>query len=914
MRMHFVALGLIACSSPSMPVAPATPATPAVAQQPASAPPVEPALEPAMPTLRLPRNFLPTGYTARLAIDPAQSGFDGSIAIAGNVAQRSSVIWLHGYQLDVARAVARRGASETALTVSKHGEDLLELRAATPLDVGAWTLALDYTGKYDELNTTGAFKQTVRGEPYIYTQFEALYARRVFPCLDEPDNKVPWKLTIDVPARLVAVSNTPIEREQPLGGDRRRVEFAQTKPLPTYLVAFGVGPFDIVDAGKTASGTPVRIVTMKDRAPEAAWAAKTTPKLMDMLEEFFGSKYPYEKMDMLAIPVTVGFGAMENAGLITFTETLMLLDPKRPAKEREYSWIVVAAHELAHQWFGNLVTMNWWDDIWLNEGFANWAERKVSARFEPGWNEALAEITERNSALTEDGLVSARQIRQPIANAGDILNVFDGITYQKGQAVLNMFEGYVGPTVFLRGIREYLAQHSWGNATSNDFAAAISKAAGKDITTALATFLEQPGAPEITATLVCDRGQPPRVTLSQQRYVPPGAPPAAALKPWHVPVCVAFDRGGKRAEACSLLDAPTGAITLDAAACPRWMMPNVEGRGYYRNVYTAAQVSALRDDAWAQLKPAERRVMFFDATDAVTLGKLPLSLVLSFVPRLFAAGDRFSIRAALEMPIGAREFVPDELRPTYEAWLRKTFGPAARKFGWAPKDGDSIDIEAARSGVLRAVAGVGREPVLTAEAVKLAAKWRDLPQSIRGQVVALAAHASPPMFERLLREVYTETDRARRQEIVGALASVPDVVQQRAALALMLDPKMDIRDTQFMLFGADRRANRLVAQQFVKENKDALMKRIPSDGTTGGQSWLAYVFTSSCSAESRDEVVAYVNLNFAGLAGGERIVKQAIEGMDQCIARRKLLEPEIRSWLSGIRTGSAPAKAAKATR
>jgi alanyl aminopeptidase len=901
MRTCFFALGLLACSSPAAPVKP--PAAPA----PRAAASVDRGLEPPVPTLRLPRNFLPTSYTATLAIDPARDGFDGAIAIAGNVAQRSSVIWLHGRGLAIRRATATRDGAQVAVTATPHGDELLELRAATPLDPGSWTLAIDYTGGYDLLNTTGAFKQVVHDAPYVYTQFEALYARRVFPCFDEPDSKVPWQLTLDVPADLVAVSNTPVAREQPLGNGRKRVAFARTKPLSSYLVAFGVGPFDVVDAGHTRAGTPVRIIAMKERAPETAWAARTSAKLIDLLEEFFGSPYPYDKMDMLAIPVTVGFGAMENAGLITFTETLILLDPQHGSRDREYSWIFVAAHELAHQWFGDLVTTAWWDDIWLNEGFANWVERKISARFEPAWHEQLAEVGVRTSALGDDSLVSARQIRQPIATPDDILNAFDGITYNKGASVLNMFEGYLGSDVFMRGVRAYIAEHAFGNATSTEFAAAISKAAGRDIGPAFATFLEQPGAPEITATTVCDRGRPPRIALGQRRYVPPGAPPPPATKPWIVPVCVAFDRGGKRGQTCAMLDAPTGEIELDAPSCPRWIMSNVDGRGYYRTAYTAAQITALRDLAWSQLEPTEHRAVFADTATAATNGQLPLGLALSFAPKQLAVGDRFSVGEALRIPLTVYRFVPEELRPTYRAWLRQTFGPMARKAGLSPRDTDSLDVETVRNDLIYAVADAGRDPALTAEAVKLAEHWRDLPEGIRNEVLALAAHASPAMFDRLFQEVFTEPYRGRRGDLLGALASTRDPRQQTATLGLVLDTRLDIRDTQFVFFGANEEANIVVAQQFFKDHKDEILRRIPSDGTTSGQAWLSNVFTATCSAERRDEIADYVKQTFAGMPGGARTVQQAIEGMDQCIARRKLMEPGIRSWLAGGKpAGSQP--------
>jgi alanyl aminopeptidase len=889
--MSLVVLGLLACSSPAAPVRPS----------PVAAPPAEPAqadrgLEPPTPVLRLPRNFLPTSYAATLAIDPAVAGFDGTVAITGTVAARSSVIWLHGHGLKIARAVASQGGVEVALTATPHGAELLAFRAATPLAAGTWTLTISYAGVYDELNTSGVFKQTVAGAPYIYTQFEALYARRAFPCFDEPDSKVPWKLTLDVPATLVAVSNTPIEREHPLAGGKKRVEFAVTKPLPSYLVAFGIGPFDVIDAGKTHGGVPVRILTLQGRAAEGAWAARTSAPLLDLLEELFGSPYPYEKMDMLAIPITVGFGAMENAGLITFTETLMLIDPKQGSREREYDWISVAAHELAHQWFGNLVTMAWWDDIWLNEGFANWIAHKIAARFAPAWREELSELWDRNSALDSDSLVSARQIRQPIAVPDDILNVFDGITYNKGASVLNMFEGYVGRDVFQRGVRAYLAQHAFGNATSADFAAAISAAAGKPVGPALATFLEQAGAPELTTTLVCGDGAP-RLAVTQQRYVPPGSPPPAEGKPWIVPVCVAFDRGGQRAETCALVDAATSTITLDAPSCPRWAMPNVNGRGYYRVAYSPADVLALRDRAWPQLRAAERQAVFFDVASAAMLGKQPLSVALSFLPRLLASGDRTSTRSATQLAQALRAVVPDELQAKYEAWMRRTFGPAARKAGLSPKPGDSLDVEVARVALVNAAATVGGDPALSAEAIRLAAGWRDLPQAMRGEVIALAANASPRVFERLRGEVFTESDRSRRGQLIAAISAVADVTRQRAALELMLDPKVDIRETQWMLFSATREANRVVAQQFFKEHKDEILQRIPSEGTASGQAFLAFVFTQSCERARRDEIASYVTTTFSRMDGGTRVVQQAVEGMDQCIARRGLVDAEVRAWL-----------------
>ncbi|MBA3539640.1 MAG: M1 family metallopeptidase [Deltaproteobacteria bacterium] len=918
LRVFVVTVALLGVGCPG-PMKPPSNATRVVVTtvDPTPPPPTSRGLEPAQPTLRLPRNFVPTAYEAHLDIDPARAGFTGTIAITGTISERSSVIWLHGRKLAVTRAVASQGdpfgtrkASDAQLVVTPRGDDLLEIRAVQPLDAGRWTLTLDYAGEFDLLSTAGAFKQLVGPDAYVYTQLEALYARRVFPCFDEPDNKVPWKLVLDVPKHLVAVANTPIVKEAPFGEDglRKRVEFAPTRPLPSYLVAFGVGPFELVDAGKSKAGTPIRIVALKGRGADSAWAAKTTAPILDHLEDWFGTPYPYEKLDMLAIPVTVGFGAMENAGLITFAERFIHIDPQRGSKERQRTWVVIASHELAHQWFGNLVTMRWWDDLWLNEGFANWMEHKISAKLDPSWHDELSDVDTRHEALDADALVTARRIRQPIEAVDDILTAFDRITYDKGASVLNMFETYVGAPVFQQGVRAYLQAHQYGSATSADFVSAISKVAGKDLGPAFATFLDQPGAPELTASVVCDRGKPPKITLAQRRYLPPGAAAATDGKPWLLPVCVAFEQGGKRAETCTLLAQPTGVLELATKTCPRWMVPNVNARGYYRATFTASQLTALRDEAWPLMPWSERRGTFFDARSSATLGKLPLALALSFVPKMLAGADRFTVDDAVELPESFERFVPEVLRPKYEQWLRATFGPGAEQVGLVPKDTDTLDTERSRSALVASVAWLGREPVLVDAATKLAqAGWRDLPQSVRGLVLELAVDASPAVFDQVRVEVFAEPDRTRRGEMLTALAHVRDPRRQLVALALVNDPKLDLRETVAMLFDTSTDANRTVAAQFFKDHKDRILARLPKDETTGPFAGrFAGLYTSACDAAQRDAVAAYVTATFAPMSGGARAVRQEIEQMDQCIAGRKLLQPELLGWLSGVKIPKPP--------
>ena len=295
----------------------------------------------------------------------------------------------------------------------------------------------------------GLFRKKDGDDWYVFSQFEPTEARRAFPCFDEPAYKVPWQLTIHAPKGNSVVSNTPIVSEADGEDGFRDVRFAETKPLPSYLVALGVGPFDFVDAGKACKNkVSLRIVTMRGKSSRAQYASEATAPLLNLLEEYFGIPYPYEKLDLMSVPQGALFGAMENAGLITFVEQYILATPQEdtPSFKRNYAWI--ATHEMSHMWVGDLVTMAWWDDTWLNESFATWMEDKILQRWKPEWQRDVAHVERRNSSADQDVLVSARRIRQPIESKDDITNAFDDISYGKGSAILTMFESWIGEKKF----------------------------------------------------------------------------------------------------------------------------------------------------------------------------------------------------------------------------------------------------------------------------------------------------------------------------------------------------------------------------------------------------------------------------------------------------------------------------------
>ena len=862
-----------------------------------AAAPVAPALDPPQPTLRLPRNFVPTGYRARLAIDPARDGFTGSIEIAGRVGERSKGFWLHGRGLKVTAARLTRGegagGGAMQVDVAAVGEDLLSLHPAEPVDPGPVTIAMEYSGGFDLVQGTGAYRHAFDGVPYIETQFESISARRVFPCLDEPDSKVPWQLTLDVPRDLVAVANTAATGETAVDATTRRVSFAPTRPLPSYLIAFGVGPYEIVDAGKTRAGTPIRIIALKGHAREAKWAAETSAKIVQLLEDYFAIPYPYDKLDQLARPRLVG-GAMENAGLITYGARLIQRDPDHITPGERFAWVDVAAHELAHQWFGDLVTTAWWDDIWLNEGFASWLGAKVVGQFDPAWHPDLLGTAERETALQADSVVTARRVRQPIANVGDIFQAFDGITYNKGASLLAMFEHAIGPDKFRDGVRAYLAKHRFGNATSADFEAAISEVAGRDVGPAFRSFLDQAGAPVVRSELRCEAGQPPKLSLAQRRYVRPGSPPTPEGTPWQIPICVAYDRGGARGETCTELTGASTELTLDAKSCPAWVFANAGGRGYYRISQPEAALVALRDRGWKQLTAAERLIVFGDVSAFAATGELDIGLEMSFVPRMLAEHNRIATGAAVGSADRARRLVSGDQLARLDAWIRRVFGPTGRALGWQLRPGDDIDAERSRAAVVSLVAWSG-DASLRAAAVALAKNWRSLPSANRGAILEIAADADPATFDHLLAAAPVETSPELRGDLLRAVSRVSDEKRLRAALALALDARIELAEVFPLVFAGRGRAQFKVVDAYFRERLSELLARYPEKNLVAG---LSNVFLRGCDPAQRDDALAFVREHFGKLPGAERLIARGIEGFDQCVAAQQLLAPRLAAWLA----------------
>ena len=833
------------------------------------------------PTLRLPDGVRPLRYAAELTLRPSEGTFRGTIEIEVDVARATPVVWLNARFLSIAGALI----DGSPATVLPGGEDFVGLSKETPLAPGRATIRIDYRGELSERDNVGAFRMREDGEWYVYTQLESIFARRVFPCFDEPGHKVPWQLSLVVPAGDVAVSNTPALSETPMPDGMKRVRFAQTRPLPSYLIAFGVGPFDIVDAGKAGrNATPVRIITPKGQAPLARYAVQVTPRLLEMTEDYTGIPHPYEKLDSLAVPRPGG--AMENPGLITYASNLILARPQDETPRFKQNYAHVAAHEIAHLWFGDLVTHAWWDDVWLNESFATWMSDKTIARFAPDWDIRAKSVLDRNYAMKNDALASARRIRQPIASNNDIFNAFDPITYAKGGAVLGMFERWMGEERFRAALQRYLAKYADGNATATDFLSGLNafEPAGGE---AFATFLEQAGLPLLSIELHCGlRGA--SLWLEQKRYLPLGSSGSDA-QVWQLPVCVRHEAKGGEQRTCMLLKSEISVLPL-GKSCPASV--TAEASRYYRVEYkgrAAPRLASIEETAAA----------IGDLEALARNGSLGLDTLLGRLQPQAARRSRDLSQLLIWTLADLRPLIPDEQRPNWQRWAGTLFARQARELGLAARPQDSDDTLRLRQTLVDFLAADGGDAGLRAQATQLALRWLDDRAAIDGTMVetvlqAAARRGDRKLFDRLAAAVPGARDRRERRALYLALGSFEAPEIASAALALVLDPAHEYREVSQILWSVSNTPRGgALAYAFMTANFDALVARAPRDAAA----FYPRIGGSFCSAARRAEVEDFFRDRAARYTGGPRILAQTLERITLCAAFKARQQPRLSAFL-----------------
>jgi alanyl aminopeptidase len=873
---------------------PPAPAAPPPAPLPAEAPPLG----------RLPAGVRPLHYTLALEVEPDKPRFAGTVQIEVKLDRPRDVLWMHGKNLDVHHASVRAagGVTVPARWEQVDPSGVAALRLARPVGPGMVVVRAHYHAAFGTKGE-GLARMQEGGRFYSATQLEATYARDAFPCFDEPAFKTPFDLTLFVPKGDQAIANTPAIERSPAPNGLERVTFARTQPIPTYLLAVATGPYDVIEAAPLPPNAvrkrplALRGVATKGRGAELTWALSRTGEILSALERYFGMEYPFEKLDVIAVPDKQG--AMENPGAVTFREWLLLIDPKTASFEQKRAFDLVMAHELAHQWFGDLVTMPWWDDLWLNEAFATWMGGSIVRDLYPPDQAEIVQLDRVQDAMGVDSLQSARQIRQPVQNGDDIANAFDQITYSKGGGVLSMFERWIGPEVFQKGLRAYLAQHKNGNATADDLLVALSTAAGKDVATPFRTFLEQPGVPFVEATPACKDGKP-SLALKQSRFLPIGSS-GDPNRLWQIPVCARYAAGKEVKEACTLLAAREGSLALDGGTCGGWVMPNADGAGYYRWALPPAELAKLARNGYAKLSTRERMSLGNSLRAGYSRGTTPAADVLAAMAELAKDPSPSVATAPMEMLHDARDWAPDAaMRASVERWGAKLYHPAFEQLGWGPKAdkaasepperallrrdvlgwlalvaGDKgIRREAAKRGL--AYAGAGKDGAIHPDAVD---------PSLAGLALTVAVQdGDAKLFDALDQRLATLTDESVRARVIAALASTHKPEQLARALGLGLDPRVRMNEVTVPLdVAVNDLASRDAAWAWLRQNVDALMARLPPS-TAGYLPWRA---TGFCDRAHADEVGALFGPRLSRMEGGPRNLAGAVEATLLCAARRQ---------------------------
>ncbi len=849
---------------------------------------VSPAVaETAAPQLRLPAVARPVAVAADLVLVPDRETFEGRIEMSIELLEPTRVLWLNANRLEVESAELETAGETLDARPIPGGDQFVGLELSVEAPTGPATLVVRYRGHFEEIETEGLFRQRSGDDWYVFSQFESIFARRAFPCFDEPAYRASWRLTLHVPAGVSAVSNTAVVAERPEADGMKAVEFAETLPIPSYLVALGVGPFEFVDGGIWGMAkTPVRIVVPRGKSAMAEFAAEVTGPILAELEEYFGIPYAFGKLDYLVIPHTVSFGAMENPGLVTYAERGILMDEAGATLERRRSYASTTAHENAHMWFGDYVTMAWWDDIWLNEGFATWMGGKTLASWRPEWWDEADGFGRRGWAFGADSQSTARQVRRPIASTDDIESAFDGISYAKGGALLQMFENWLGPERFRAAVRAYLRAHALGNATSDDFLAAVGGVGGKEVAAAFASFLDQPGLPVVAFRLFCAEEGPARLELTQQRYAPLGGHSPAGQR-WTIPIAVTVGAGERRADVRSVLATSEGSVALPF--CPDWISGNRGGVGYYVSEYRGDLLGKLENQI-GSLPVGEQIALLSDASMLVAAGTLEPADALGLLPRFSGSPHRQVVGSAIRIA-GAvsAHLVEASLRPNYERFVRGLLGDRARELGLTPKEGESQDDVLLRSDLVGLVADEGADPELIGAAGRMARRWLTEPAAIDpsmlGTVLAIAAQGGDAeLFDGYLEELRGSSDRRERSTLFRALGSFRDPELARRALDLTISGEFDLREATGLTRGlaADRETRRTTFDWLVA-HYDELAPKLPEQWRAG----LVMTASGFCDRASRQEAEAFFRPRLEGVPQGPIRLEQTLDTIDRCVARRE---------------------------
>ncbi|WP_010543849.1 M1 family metallopeptidase [Sphingomonas elodea] len=841
---------------------------------------------PAQPTGKLPDAATPVAYRLDFTIVPEQPRFNGHTEIDIDLKAPATSLWMHGRDLHIAKATVRAGGKTLPATFTqKSPSGLAQLDFGKALPAGRVTLVFDYDAAFGT-GTQGVYRVNVDKEWYSWTQFESIEARAAFPSFDEPGYKTPFTVSITTKPGFTAVSNAP-EASKTKAGDLLRHQFAPTKPLPTYLVALVTGPFATASAlipptPQRSTPMPLGVVGTKPNAQQLDFALKESGKIVALLENYFGQPFPFPKLDQIGSPIMPG--AMENAGADIYGDGILFLDEEAPS-ERKQAFGMVVAHELAHQWFGDLVTPAWWDDIWLNESFANWMGYRIGNEWRPGLNIELNAIEEGFQAMDLDALSAGRPIHQPIPNDGDIDAAFDQITYGKGGQVVAMIAAYMGDVPFRDGVRLHMKRHAYGNASTDQFFASLADAAhDQRVLASLKSFVDQQGVPVVTL-----HREGTTLTATQSRYAFFGANLPA--EQWIVPLCL---RQGET-KSCTLLDKPSMTVSAKGSGA---LVPNAGGWGYYRFELDPAEWDALIA-ATPSLPAAEVLAVDDSVWASFYAGRSPVTRTIALT-RTTAAHPSNKIvfdNAERLRTLEKRGLITPQALPAYRKLFVELYGPMLTKIGFDPANGayaaEEADQRELRKDLVSLVAVTGHDVGIRAKLMAafdafVAGDEKALDPDYRSVAAAVTINErGVPFAQQLLEKSAGKPAlfQALGQGITGS--NNPDVA--RWFLNDFKDPRVGARQRLFTVAGFLRSPyTRDLASDFMIAHFDEFVQNGGGGGVFSGRA--AQMFGALCSNAQADAVDAKLR---PSTKGSTLNLDRAIETIRTCARFRDAKAGEV---------------------
>ena len=825
---------------------------------------------------RLSTFIKPSFQQITLKVDPDSPTFSGETTITIDVTKATDTIGFYQKGLNILQAYLTNGDSRIPLTVTSHDYDIQYGKADQNIAAERYTLHIIFDGEFNT-SSDGMYLSKFEGLNYVFTQFEDMYARQAFPSFDEPGFKIPYQVTIMSPEKHTVLSNTLVKSRTVKDG-WQTVEFNKTKPMPTYLVALAVGELDSYDIPNLS--VPGKIYTPKGQSHRTKFAAKHTAGILQNLESYFGSSYPYEKLDFVAVP-NFTFGAMENVGLVTYRSSLLLLEDE-PRLAEQSSTLNVIAHELAHMWYGNLVTMAWWDDLWLNEAFASWMASKVMMDLYPEQN--FKDRLVQEGAFGPDASPTVKPVKKVVISQTDVMDGL-GLNYSKGESILQLIESMVGEKAFQKGIQTYMKNNAFSNAQADDLWEVLSTVADFDVPAMMKTYLEQPSYPLVEFAA---NGE-----ISQSRYRLKGA--EVEDQTWIVPLAISYKKNGEISRTNLFLNEAKTTVTELAEA--DWIFPNENAMSYMRWKVSAKQLSALLDDI-SVLNVREKKSLLYNTEALFSAGEIELGEMMSVMDALVDDSDPVIGRAVVATMGDFLYLVDKDNEAIFGQFVAKKLTPWFERLGVEDQPNDSTDTTRLRGsvyGMLSRYANTTKVEQVSAElANRYLADPTTVPRSIATRALRNMARFSDQDWFTKLKDFYVaNTDANIRGTISRAMIFTDEQKITKTldfALSEHVSPANTITNVYTAMSSLD---DQTMFYVWLDKNFDALSKKMPAYHMAR----MPEYFSSSCDADNiklAEKFYADKKANFDGMA---RSYDKAIYSANQCLSLKETNQVNFNRYL-----------------